>query len=1139
MNREHAIAVLGISGSHQKDEVEEAYRRQVEAIVRKSKAASQGEKGDGQDQRKKEAKQLQRARNEGLSTTDSVVQPAAEPRPTTKAKKPAGKPGRSLTPPPVDARTRGDEATKTAIGKLKNGYVLANRYEIRERIGVGRMGAVFSAFDCVRHEMVAVKVFRPSLIKNPHVKEQLLSEAKIASTLTHENILRVFDFQQTDGLTFMTTELLEGRTLRSELNDRQTRNRQTKKTEILRWASQMCDALEYAHGQTVHRDVKPENIWIGADGTVKLMDFCIASVITSAEKNGKIKSGGNTNYVSPEQLSGHELDSRADQYALSVVLYEMFTGSVPDTGAEPIHKIRRNVGAGVSRVITRGLSVEPDHRFGEIGAFRDALIRKRLGAIPVRALAAALALILGLSVTYPLWPAEDRDRASEARSAAENARTVWLATVEELPRELSEVAPPSLSLAERSWDTAETFYSQGQYEDAKDVFEQAKRAYGDANLSLKEYAHHFADEHFRKYRDDFPEGETVPAVLELTNWNEAKADFTLANALVADRQFEQATQQFQDGLQNLELAAKKAEAILRYQPDWEAFTKERDEYEKLFAKWQDWGNRWKNAWPDDVKHQREWDTFFKDTAFTKRAAAMTNQIAASDSRHWPKLTRQMESITDEVRSRLQEAEKYLRGPAIKFLKDDRVRAASQQFTAIIDELQALPEKDGNEGQRQHFQQVVGSILRETDALSMKEEIARKLYEADALAQDDPLGAVQMYVGIHRQIEPALEGLRSIRDRHFATELSTINPFNQVASEAALPPLGTMMPIELGYVDSRTTPSWRLTLQANRSSDMASTVAGRDVFTKVSLGTSTRLDEVLGWPILVSDARNRNIDVGYFFVENDQLRFIWTPARGLRFHPSLFDLTLNLKSGVHSHSIRLQQLMRNNLLPVNFMIGEQATELALPAQVDQQKLRLELLSLHGIANAQGLPSQLAAGERARIYLDNSHLICLDIIFRIGNQAPEVIVRPLMHQSGRYRGITASELETAISTLERDLAADQSNVESAKQEYGNLTQQYSRLESAIQRTGINIQAMMEQQKMRQEMTFISLRGNALVSKVKRLTQNTIPNRKTLLERLSAQQEILSAVMSASPALEYRVFMPSDGGDVDLVVASKQDG
>src|SRR5262249_26760021 len=152
----------------------------------------------------------------------------------------------------------------------------------------------------------------------------------------HPHIVRVHDLHQDAEHTFLTMELLRGRSLREEIQRRSQAAQRFTVEEVRRIAGQLCDALQHAHAKTVHRDVKPENVWLGEDGSVKLMDFGIARRRRPSQFTSTGLALGTAYYMAPEQLKGNkDVDHRADQFAAGVTLYELLTGDVPQGVIRP------------------------------------------------------------------------------------------------------------------------------------------------------------------------------------------------------------------------------------------------------------------------------------------------------------------------------------------------------------------------------------------------------------------------------------------------------------------------------------------------------------------------------------------------------------------------------------------------------------------------------------------------------------------------------------------------------------------------------------------------------------------------------------------------------------------------------------
>ncbi|MCJ2375652.1 protein kinase [Vibrio sp. ZSDZ34] len=268
----------------------------------------------------------------------------------------------------------GSLMTASQVTALPIGHKLANRYRITEVLGHGGMGVVYAAFDEVKEQAIAIKMVLPHLSQSERAKQRFMDEAKLSSNLSHPNVINVFDVQQDGEHLFLTMELLEGQELRALLSNQQQLNQQMEVDDALDIINKLCDALEYAHQHTVHRDIKPENIFLCEDGSVKLMDFGIARVLSNTQRTQTGAATGTAYYMAPEQLKGMgTIDGRADQYALAVLLYEMLTGEVPTGRIESLCEVRADVPQGLSDAVDQALSNKPDQRFADITTFNQAL----------------------------------------------------------------------------------------------------------------------------------------------------------------------------------------------------------------------------------------------------------------------------------------------------------------------------------------------------------------------------------------------------------------------------------------------------------------------------------------------------------------------------------------------------------------------------------------------------------------------------------------------------------------------------------------------------------------------------------------------------------------------------------------------
>ena len=206
------------------------------------------------------------------------------------------------------------------------GKRLDGRYEIREIIGVGGMAVVYKAYDCIEDRIVAVKILKEEFTSNEEFITRFKNESKAIAVLNHPNIVKVYDVSFGDLIQYIVMEYVAGITLKEYINKQGT----------LRWKDavyltiQVLRALQHAHDKgIVHRDVKPQNIMLLPDGTIKVTDFGIARFARSEHKTMTDKAIGSVHYISPEQARGEQTDEKADIYSVGVMLYEMLTGRLP------------------------------------------------------------------------------------------------------------------------------------------------------------------------------------------------------------------------------------------------------------------------------------------------------------------------------------------------------------------------------------------------------------------------------------------------------------------------------------------------------------------------------------------------------------------------------------------------------------------------------------------------------------------------------------------------------------------------------------------------------------------------------------------------------------------------------------------
>jgi Protein kinase domain len=253
--------------------------------------------------------------------------------------------------------------------RLEPGVVLSDRLELGALLGQGGMGEVYAARDRLKEEDVAIKVMRGDLLFSTEAKDRFLAEAKVSCSLAHPNIVRVHDVGVSGGYYYFSMERLKGQTLRSRIDAYHREGREFAVAEVTDIARQLIDALRYAHRYIVHRDLKPENIWLAQDGTVKLMDFGIARAYSSSQLTQTGMTLGTAYYMAPEQrVAAKDVDWRADQYSLGIVLYELFAGTVPTGAVRPLETIRRDLPKRYARALMRAMEPKPQDRFPSLNA---------------------------------------------------------------------------------------------------------------------------------------------------------------------------------------------------------------------------------------------------------------------------------------------------------------------------------------------------------------------------------------------------------------------------------------------------------------------------------------------------------------------------------------------------------------------------------------------------------------------------------------------------------------------------------------------------------------------------------------------------------------------------------------------------
>jgi formylglycine-generating enzyme required for sulfatase activity/tRNA A-37 threonylcarbamoyl transferase component Bud32 len=259
------------------------------------------------------------------------------------------------------------------------GQRISDRYLVEEQLGSGGMSVVYRAQDTLVHETVALKFMKPLLLSTQRGQRLFIQEAQIARRLRHGNIVGVHDAGCTaDGILYLSMEYVDGRSLRALLREYREKQRLLDVRFAVAVAAQVLDALHYAHDLVTHRDIKPENIMILPGERVKVLDFGLARVldeeaVTRVDENEVEGLIGTQAYAAPEQLAHHEIDHRADIYAMGHVLHELLTLRTPIDEPVEILQARDDVSPEFVQVVRKAIEEDKQRRWSDAAAFAEAL----------------------------------------------------------------------------------------------------------------------------------------------------------------------------------------------------------------------------------------------------------------------------------------------------------------------------------------------------------------------------------------------------------------------------------------------------------------------------------------------------------------------------------------------------------------------------------------------------------------------------------------------------------------------------------------------------------------------------------------------------------------------------------------------
>ena len=258
------------------------------------------------------------------------------------------------------------------------GKKLDGRYEITELIGVGGMAEVYKGIDVIDNKTVAIKILKKEYAENEEFLRRFRNESKAIAVLSHPNIVKIYDVGFSEKIQYIVMEYIDGITLKEYIEEE----------KVLTWKDtvhfviQILRALQHAHDKgIVHRDIKPQNIMMFTDGTIKVMDFGIAKFAREEGKTATDQAIGSVHYISPEQASGSVTDAKSDIYSVGAMMYEMLTGRKPFDSDNPVaiavmhmhdiperpRAINPDIPDGLEEIVLRAMEKAPEDRYQTTG----------------------------------------------------------------------------------------------------------------------------------------------------------------------------------------------------------------------------------------------------------------------------------------------------------------------------------------------------------------------------------------------------------------------------------------------------------------------------------------------------------------------------------------------------------------------------------------------------------------------------------------------------------------------------------------------------------------------------------------------------------------------------------------------------